>query len=196
TVAATAVLEAPARSAVRDDVPVPAAPFFGDRVVESIDLDDIYPFVNKVALYRGQWQFRKGKLSDSEYAVLLEDQVEPIFKRLCEQARHEQSLQPRVVYGYYPCASSGDDLIIFDPQDPLREIERFTFPRQRAGKRLCISDFFRSVDAGQRDVIGMTCVTVGPEATRRAKALFEANDYKEYLYLHGFGVECAEALAE
>ncbi|HEX7009682.1 MAG TPA: vitamin B12 dependent-methionine synthase activation domain-containing protein, partial [Phycisphaeraceae bacterium] len=88
------------------------------------------------------------------------------------------------------------DLIIYDPEDHSREIERFTFPRQRERKRLCISDFFRSVESGQRDVIGMSCVTMGPEASRRTRALFEANNYSEYLYLHGMSVESAEGLAE
>ncbi|MEE9212283.1 MAG: methionine synthase [Phycisphaeraceae bacterium] len=185
-----------ARSKVAPDVDVPKPPFWGDRVVGDIPLDKVYPYINTIALFRGQWQFKKGRLSDAQYQAMLEDEVKPIFDRLKQQCCDEQILVPRVVYGYFPCASSGDDLIIYDPQDHDREIERFTFPRQKSRKRLCISDFFRSIDSAKKDVIGVTCVTMGPEVSKRARALFEANNYSEYLYLHGIGVESAEALAE
>ena len=88
------------------------------------------------------------------------------------------------------------DLIIYDPVDQEREIERFSFPRQKAGRRISISDFFLPTTSGKRDVLALTCVTMGTEASVRAKSLFERNQYTEYLYLHGMGVECAEALAE
>ncbi|QDU71919.1 methionine synthase [Mucisphaera calidilacus] len=192
---ATAVA-APARSEVATDVAVPTAPFFGSRIVEDIPLDQVLPYVNKVALYRGQWQFKKGKKSDAEYQDQVDHEVEPIFQELRRRAHDEGFLTPRIVYGYYPCQSDADDLIIFDPDDHDREIERFSFPRQEARKRLCIADFFRSVDTGEKDVIGLSCVTVGHEVSRIAKTLFDNDDYQQYLYIHGFGVETAEALAE
>ncbi len=191
--AAVAVLE---RSDIQPLQTPPQPPFFGTRVVEHVPLDEVYPYINRIALYRGQWGLKKGKLSDAEYARLIEDEADAVFDRLAALCRTERILEPKVVYGYFPCAAAGDDLAIFDPNDWSREIERFTFPRQGGGKRLCISDFFRGVAAGEPDVIGMTCVTVGHDATRRAKALFDANQYQEYLYLHGFAVEAAEALAE
>ncbi len=178
------------------EVDVPQAPFFGSRVIESVRLDDVYPFINTVALFRGQWQFKKGPRSEQEYRHQLEDTVHPIFQRLKAQCRDEAILRPKVVYGFFPCASDGDDVVIFDAEDHGREIERFSFPRQSRRQRRCISDFFRPIDHDERDVIGMHCVTMGDEASRRARALFEANDYTEYLYLHGLGVEAAEALAE
>ncbi len=184
------------RSEVSREVEVPRPPYWGERIVQGIELDDVYQFVNKVALYRGQWQFKKGALSDAEYDAMLEDEVDPIFERLSRQCREEKILRPAVVYGYYPCRSEGDDLVVFDAKDREREVERFTFPRQAGRGRLCISDFFRDVESGEKDVLGLMCVTMGDEASRRAKALFEANNYSEYLYLHGMGVECAEALAE
>lgn len=190
-----AVLEK-TRSDVATDIAVPAPPFWGDRVIEDIKLDDVYPYINKIALFRGQWQFKKARLSAEEYEAMLEDKVEPIFERLKAQCKDENILLPKVVYGYYPCQSQGDDLIIFDPQDHDREIERFSFPRQSSRRRLCISDFYRSVDSGEKDVIGMSCVTMGSVVSERTKALFEANNYAEYLYLHGMGVEAAEGLAE
>lgn len=187
------------RSDVRTDVEIPKPPFWGVRVVEAIGPDQVYPFVNRVALYRGQWQFRKGAMSDEEFAEQTQGECAEVFERLAAACRSEGILRPRAVYGYFPCNSEGDDLIVFDPDDPAggREVERFTFPRQDGGRRLCISDFFRPVSGGMgRDVVAFHCVTMGEEVSRRTRGLFERNEYKEYLYLHGFGVECAEALAE
>ncbi|MFP4146044.1 MAG: vitamin B12 dependent-methionine synthase activation domain-containing protein, partial [Phycisphaeraceae bacterium] len=191
----TAVAEQ-VRSDVATDVEVPEPPFWGDRVVEEIDLDQVYPFINQIALFRGQWQLKKGKLSQEEYDRLIEDEARPVFERLKQQCKEERILNPRVVYGYYPCQSEGDDLVIFDAENHDREVERFTFPRQGKRKRLCISDYFKSADSGEKDVIGLTCVTMGEAASQRTKELFENNDYQDYLYLHGFSVESAEALAE
>jgi 5-methyltetrahydrofolate--homocysteine methyltransferase len=186
------------RSIVAMDVPVPAAPFWGTRVVTSaqLDLDDIYPFINPVALFRGQWGAKKGALGDDEYDAVLEDKVVPVFERLKRACKAEGVLQPAVVYGYFACNSEGDNLIIWEGGEAGRERLRFTFPRQASGKRLCISDFFRPVEAGVVDVIGMHCVTMGRRVSETARALFAKNDYTEYLYLHGMGVETAEALAE
>ncbi len=199
------------RSTVRTDVPVPTPPFWGSRVVTGIDLDHIYPFINPVALFRGQWQVKKGALSDAAYDTLIEDQITPIFERWKHECKEKKILQPAVVYGYFPCAADGDDLVIFSPQDmktgvglginrsaldSRREIERFSFPRQPDKRRLCISDFFRPIDSGEIDVIGLHCVTMGPRASEVARELFAKNDYTQYLYLHGLGVETAEALAE
>jgi len=183
-------------SDVARDVDVPAPPFWGERLVENLDLDDIYPFINPVALFRGQWGFKKGALSKAEYERTVEDEVKPIFERLKTMCRDERGLQPRVVYGYWPCQSEGEDLIIFDAEDHDREIERIRFPRQSKGRHLCISDFFRSTTSGEKDVIAMHCVTVGEQVSERARMLFERNEYSEYLYVHGIGVETAEALAE
>jgi len=194
--AAVATEAKPARSAVARDVAAPEPPFWGDRLVEEVPLEAVYSYVNKVALYRGQWGFKKGRMGDEAYARFVEEEVEAVFRRLCERCKAEGILKPRVVYGYWPANSEGEDLIVYDPAAPDREVERFSFPRQAGKKRLCISDFFRPVDSGEKDVVALTCVTMGEEASRRARELFEANEYTEYLYLHGFGVECAEALAE
>ncbi|MGI9014720.1 MAG: methionine synthase [Phycisphaerales bacterium] len=194
-----AVADTPRRqqSAVTfDDVDVPQPPFFGDRVIESIKLDDIYPYVNTVALFRGQWGFKRGQRSKEQYESEIRSVVEPIFNRLKASCRDENILRPQVVYGWYPCNSDGDDLVLYDAEDHDRQIERFSFPRQKKRNGMCISGFFRPVEEGVRDVVGLSCVTMGVEASHRARQLFERNEYTEYLYLHGMGVECAEALAE
>ena len=192
----TAVSEERVRSSVATDIDVPTAPFWGSKVVDDLDLDDIYPFINPVALFRGQWQFKRGKLTDTEYQALLDHTVHPVFEDLKDRCRDEDILKPSLVYGYWPVQSEGDDLIVFDAEDHDREIERFKFPRQSAKKRLCIADFFRSVESGQKDVLGLHCVTMGQRASEEAKVLFDTNQYADYLYLHGMGVETAEALAE
>lgn len=184
------------RSDVARDVPVPMPPFWGSRVVTGVELDEVFAFINRTALFKGQWQFKKGKMEGDDYEAQVADVVEPIFEGLKRRCKEDSILRADVVYGYFPCQSDGDDLIVFDPVDHDREIERFSFPRQQSRGRLCISDFFRSVDSGEKDVLGLHCVTVGRRASEEARKLFEANRYQDYLYLHGFGVESAEALAE
>jgi 5-methyltetrahydrofolate--homocysteine methyltransferase len=194
--AAEPKVEVAARSSVSTTVPVPKPPFLGDRLVEDIPLEQVYPYINLVALFRGQWGFKKGDMGEAEYERFIAEKAEPVFERLCRQCKEERILRPQVVYGYYPVNADGDDLVVYDPKEQSREIERFRFPRQGGRERLCISDFFRPVSSGEKDILGLHCVTVGTEASHRAKQLFERNEYTEYLYLHGFGVECAEALAE
>ena len=133
---------------------IPVAPFFGSRVVKDIALDQVFPFINTTALFRGQWQMKKGAMSEAEYEALVEDKVMPVFERLKKQCREEGILRPAVVYGYYPCNSEGDDLIVWDPAAPgKKELERFTFPRQADRQRLCISDFFVPRESGRLDVL-------------------------------------------
>jgi len=180
---------------ILDEVPTP--PFYGHRVVDNIDLDQVYPFINEAALFKTQWQFVRGAKSAAEYDAQLEDQVRPILARYKRDMKAGNLLQGKVVYGFYPCNADGDDLVVYDPVDHDKEIERFThFPRQHERKRLCISDFFLPVDSGKKDVLPLQCVTMGHEISRVAKEYFDADNYTEYLYTHGMGVECAEALAE
>lgn len=184
------------RSEVAQDNRVPEAPFWGTRVHTDLDLKNIYPFINPIALFRTQWQFKKGKLTNEQYDQKLNDTIIPVFDRLKAQCIEEGILKPAVTYGYFPCNSSGNDLIVYDPDDHDREIERFIFPRQTSSKRLCIADFFRPVESGEKDVLPMSCVTMGTKVSEETRKLFEANNYTEYLYLHGLGVEAAEGLAE
>ena len=192
----TMVSEPGARSSVARDVEVGTPPFWGNRVVESVPLGEIFPYVNTVALFRGQWGFRRGRRSKAEFADSLENEARPVFERLQQSLQDDEVLEPKLIYGWYPCGCDGDDLVVFDPEDHQVEVERFSFPRQRGRRNLCISDFFRDVDSGQRDVLGMTCVTVGHKVSELAQRLFANDEYTEYLYVHGMGVECAEALAE
>ncbi|MGA9998406.1 MAG: methionine synthase, partial [Pyrinomonadaceae bacterium] len=183
------------RSDVRADVPIPRAPFYGSRVVEDIPLDEVFAFVNETALFKGQWQFKQGKQSAEDYRVLVEKTVRPAYEELKERSKREELLAPRVVYGYFPCNSSGNDLIIYE-DDLKTERLRFTFPRQPAGKRLCLADYFASQDSGRIDVAPFHLVTMGRRASQYAQELFKADNYRDYLFFHGLSVEGAEALAE
>jgi 5-methyltetrahydrofolate--homocysteine methyltransferase len=183
------------KSNVRADVPVPVPPFWGTRVVDHVPLEEVFRFVNDVALIRGQWQVRKGKLQEDEYRRMLDEKVYPEYNLLKARIAQERLLDPRVVYGYFPCQSSGDDLIIYR-DDQKTERLRFTFPRQRGDRHLCLSDYFAAVDSGRMDVVAFHLVTMGQVASEHSAALFAANSYKDYLYFHGLSVESAEALAE
>ncbi|HEY0765713.1 MAG TPA: methionine synthase [Pyrinomonadaceae bacterium] len=180
------------RSAVSQDVPIPTAPFFGSRVVEDIALDDVFEFVNETALFKGQWQFKQGRMPLEDYQALVRDKVRPIYEEIKERSKREKLLVPKVVYGYFQCQSEGNDLIVYDDG---REV-RFTFPRQPTGKHLCLADFFASRDSGKKDVVAFHLVTVGRRASEYSHELFKADNYADYLYFHGLSVESAEALAE
>jgi 5-methyltetrahydrofolate--homocysteine methyltransferase len=183
------------RSDVRGDVPIPRAPFYGSRVVQNIPLDEVFAFVNENALFKGQWQFKQGRQSLDQYRTLVAEHVRPIYNELKERSKCEELLTPRVVYGYFPCQSAGNDLVIYE-DDERTERMRFTFPRQPAGKRLCLADYFAAQDSGRMDVVAFHLVTMGRRASQYAQELFKADNYAEYLYFHGLSVESAEALAE
>ena len=187
--------EPPDSSMIRQDVPVPKPPFLGSRVLDRVRLGAILPFINENVLFKFQWQFRQRGQSRVEFEKFIEHEVRPIYLDLIQRAKDEDLIQPRAVYGYYECQSEGDDLVVYRPgtRDVLH---RFAFPRQKKLKRLCIADFFRSSASGEVDVIAFSVVTIGAKATETERRWFQENRYREYLYLHGFSVECAEALAE
>ena len=176
---------------------IPSLPFFGAKVMKDINLEDIYPYINEIALMVGQWQFKKGKkLSNEEHKKLLQEKAHPVFEKLKESSKY--ILNPQVVYGYYYCLSDGNDLIILD-KDKKTELNRFTFPRQKDKDFLCLSDYFIEKNGrinDEVDVVAFHVVTVGEKASEHAKMLFDSNQYTDYLYFHGFAVETAEALAE
>ncbi len=168
---------------------IPVAPFWGTRVIRGLPLTEIYPYINRTALLRGQWGF-KGQ--DAETSAL----AELALAEMQQQALREGVLEPAVVYGYFPAQSDGDDLIVYEPDDSGRPAARFSFPRQQGKQGRCLADYFRSVDSGEIDVLGCHVVTMGGRVGDYAQELYAADRYQDYLYWHGFGVEIAEALAE
>jgi 5-methyltetrahydrofolate--homocysteine methyltransferase len=180
------------RSQVDPDVPIPTPPFYGSRVVDDIKLDDVFAFMNETALFKGQWQFKQGRTPIDEYQKLVQSKVRPIYEELKERSKREELLVPKVVYGYFRCQSDGNDLVVYDEDKEVR----FTFPRQPAGKHLCLPDYFASKESGKMDVVAFHLVTVGRRASEYSHQLFKSDNYSDYLYFHGLSVESAEALAE
>jgi 5-methyltetrahydrofolate--homocysteine methyltransferase len=191
------------RSPVVTDAPnIPVPPFWGVRVRKDFDLRELFPYINDTALFKNQWQLKTA--SQEDYLRLVEEKFRPIKKKLEEEIISSGIFEPKVVYGYFPAQADGNDVIAYDPENlnhkghegAQREILRFTFPRQREGRRLCISDFFAPKSSGKMDVLGLSLVTIGSKASEETQRLFEGGEYTRYLYLHGLSVETAEALAE
>ncbi|MFD3544786.1 methionine synthase [Streptomyces sp. NPDC058655] len=191
------VQDVPELGSVRSDVavdnPVPTPPFWGTRVVKGIPLKDYASWLDEGALFKGQWGLKQAR-NGPTYEELVESDGRPRLRGLLDRLHTENLLEAAVVYGYFPCVSKGDDLILLDEDGGERT--RFTFPRQRRGRRLCLADFFRPEESGQTDVVGLQVVTVGSRIGEATAKLFEADAYREYLELHGLSVQLAEAMAE
>jgi 5-methyltetrahydrofolate--homocysteine methyltransferase len=193
--AAEEAADIPARSDVATDVPVFDPPFLGARVAKGISIDDIASYLNETALFRNQWQFRPDK-SASETDAEFKDRIRAVLRDQLDRAKAEGLLVPAVSWGYFPVNADGDDLVVWADDERATERLRFNFPRQKKDRYLCISDFFRTIESGEKDYAGFHVVTIGDEASERERELFAADKYQDYLLLHGLSVEMAEALAE
>ncbi|MFC4467236.1 methionine synthase [Streptomyces xiangluensis] len=197
--AQTVVEERPEEGAVRSDVaidnPIPEPPFWGTRVIKGIQLKEYASWLDEGALFKGQWGLKQARTGDGPtYEELLETEGRPRLRGLLDQLQTGNLLEAAVVYGYFPCVSKDDDLILLD--EAGNERTRFTFPRQRRGRRLCLADFFRPEESGETDVVGLQVVTVGSRIGEETAKLFASDAYRDYLELHGLSVQLAEALAE
>jgi 5-methyltetrahydrofolate--homocysteine methyltransferase len=183
----------PGRSDVATDNPVPSPPFWGTRVVKGIALGDYSSYLDERATFLGQWGLR-GVRGGPSYEELVETEGRPRLRMWLERAQTEGLLEAAVVYGYFPCVSEGDDLVVLDERGGDRT--RFTFPRQRRDRHLCLADFFRSRESGETDVVAFTLVTMGSRIGAATAELFVKDAYRDYLELHGLSVQLTEALAE
>ena len=188
-----------ARSAAVAEEPAVEPPFLGARLLRSpeIPLEEVAAYLDRQALFVGQWQLRRGKdQSRADHEVLLRTTAEPTLEHWLERCRQDHLLQPALAYGYFPCGRRGNSLQVFDAQGRER-LGEFVFPRQRSGNRYCIADFYRDLAEDQpTDVLAMQAVTMGEQASRFAQELFRSHAYSDYLYFHGLAVQMAEALAE
>ncbi|GAA3030136.1 methionine synthase [Streptosporangium longisporum] len=195
TLVRTPVEELPARSDVAADNPVPVAPFLGERVIKGIPLAEYAAFLDERATFMGQWGLKAARGGDGPgYEELVETEGRPRLRMWLERMQTEGLLEAAVVYGYFPCVSDGDSLIVLDEGGAERT--RFTFPRQRRDRHLCLSDFFRSKDSGEVDVVAFQVATMGKRVSEAAAELFAKDAYRDYLELHGLSVQLTEALAE
>ncbi|GIH71618.1 methionine synthase [Sphaerimonospora thailandensis] len=191
----TAVEDLPDRSDVAGDNPVPVPPFFGDRVIKGIPLADYAAFLDERATFMGQWGLKAARGGDGpSYEELIETEGRPRLRMWLDRLQTENLLEAAVVYGYFPCVSEGDSLIILD--EAGEERTRFTFPRQRRDRHLCLADFFRRRESGEVDVVAFQVVTMGHRISQATAELFAKDAYRDYLELHGLSVQLTEALAE
>jgi len=183
------------RSDVASDNKVPHPPFWGSRIVKGIALADYLPMLDERALFMGQWGLKGAR---GEYEAMVEREGRPQLRALLNESQSQGWLNAAVVYGYFPCYSEGNDLVILHHEGELQGQERvrFSFPRQRRDRRLCLSDFFRSKESGVIDTVAFHVVTMGESVSKATAKLFAANRYREYLELHGLSVQLTEALAE
>ena len=188
----------PARSDVATDNAIPTPPFWGSRVVKGIALADYSSMLDERATFMGQWGLRGAKGGNGpNYEELVEKEGRPRLRYWLERLHTEKVLQAAVVYGYFPCVSEGDEVVVLaEPDIDAPEVVRFSFPRQRRDRHLCLADFYRPRSSGEVDVIGFTVVTMGQRIADFANELFAANAYRDYLEVHGLSVQLTEALAE
>jgi len=187
--------DASVRSSARTDLPVPEPPYWGVRELE-IDLDEVFPHLDRHVLFKLHWGGRGKKGEEWRELVEGTDEEEGFAPRLERMWREQDYLHPRALLGYFPCNADGNELVIFDPADAERELERLVFPRQPRHGRICLADFYRPLESGERDVCAIQAVTVGPEVTERIKQLETEGEFAEQLFVHGIGVQAAEGLAE
>ena len=183
------------RSDVAIDVDIPKVPFFGSRIVKGIPLADYVGMLDERALFVGQWGLKGAR---GEFEKMAESEGRPRLRKLLNEVQSNGWLEAAVVYGYFPCVSDGNDLVILHHDGPMKgeERTRFSFPRQSRDRRLCLADFFASKESGKTDVVAFHVVTMGNTVSKAANELFAADKYREYLELHGLSVQLTEALAE
>jgi 5-methyltetrahydrofolate--homocysteine methyltransferase len=187
------------RSDVATDVPVPSPPFFGSRVVKGIALAEYAALLDERATFMGQWGLKGARGGKGpSYEELVETEGRPRLRYWLERFQTEGVLEAAVVYGYFHCVSEGNKLIILGSESDSAggEAESFEFPRQRRDRRLCLADFFRPRESGETDVVAFHAVTMGSRISEFANELFAANNYRDYLEVHGLSVQLTEALAE
>ncbi|MEZ0069958.1 cobalamin-dependent methionine synthase I [Streptacidiphilus sp. MAP12-20] len=187
--------EGPGRSDIAVDNPVPSPPFWGTRVVKGIPLKEYASWLDEDALFKGQWGLKPARAGDGPgYEELVDVEGRPRLRGWLDELHTENLLEAAVVYGYFPCVSKGEDLILLDEHGSERA--RFTFPRRQSGRGLSLADFFRPEESGETDVVALQVVTVGPRIGAAIAELFESSSYRDCLELHGLAVQLAEALAE
>jgi len=175
---------------------VPTPPFWGSRVSKGIALADYASWLDERALFLGQWGLRGARAGDGPtYEELVETEGRPRLRELLAKVQSDGIMQAAVIHGYFPAVSKGEDLIVLD-EVTGNERCRFTFPRQRRDRRLCLADFFRSAESGEPDVVAFHVVTMGRHVSDVANELFARDAYRDYLELHGLSVQLTEALAE
>jgi 5-methyltetrahydrofolate--homocysteine methyltransferase len=185
-------------SSLQQVATIPTPPFWGPRVLDRIGLEDVAACMDLNTLFRLHWG---GKSHGEEFQRLVNEEFQPRLERMLREARQQRYLQPRVVYGYFPCQSRGNELLVYDYQNwqadgTLREVTRLHCPRQPDRERLSLADYFVSVDSTRVDVVAFQVVTMGQVASETIEQVQSAGNYSEAYFMHGLSVNMAEGLAE
>jgi 5-methyltetrahydrofolate--homocysteine methyltransferase len=183
------------RQELARDVPVPRPPFLGATTIDEVPVKALLPWLNEQMLYQFHWGYEKQGRRLEDFLAWAQKELRPVLADLVAKAAGEEVFAPKAAYGYWPAAAEGNDVVLFDGSGE-REVARFALPRQDKDGGLCIADFLRDVDSGERDVLALQVVTVGQRASEVAREWFAKDRYQDYVRLHGLGVELAEALAE
>ncbi len=174
----------------------PNPPFFGSKLISSVPISNLLPFLNENTLYQFHWGYKKSGRTLAEFKQWAKAELKPMMLRLAKECEDKKIITPKAAYGYFRCAASGDSLLVFADENDT-EPTRFNFPRQQQDEGLCIADYFLPLDeGGDRDVVALQAVTVGARASQVERKWFAEDRYRDYLYLHGLSVELTEALAE
>ena len=183
---------------VEEEEPI-KAPFLGTRVLQDIeiDFDKLIFYLDKKALFSGQWQIKKNKgQSVEEYNNYLDSYANPLLEKWINIILDKGLISPKAVYGYFRCGRNDNSIYLFDNISNKR-ISEFNFPRQKSGNNLCIADFYCDLKNNHPvDIFPMQAVTMGEIASEYSQELFKADKYSDYLIFHGLTVQLAEALAE
>lgn len=184
------------RAQYAEEARVPAPPFWGATTIDRLSPRDLRPYLNTHTLYQLHWGFKKQGRSFKEFRAWAKKELSPLLDELVARCEAEDIMVPSAAYGFWRAVGEGDSIVLLDNGGGSREVGRFTLPRQPHGEQLCISDFLRDADSGESDVIGLQVVTIGQRASDVEREYFKADRYRDYLFLHGLGVEMAEAMAE
>ncbi|MDO8643725.1 MAG: vitamin B12 dependent-methionine synthase activation domain-containing protein, partial [bacterium] len=181
------------RSSVQPREKIPTPPFLGIRVLENIDLREVFPLMDFKSLFRLSWGIQTR--DKTEFDKLLREKFNPLLDELEKEVLREKWFEPKVLYGFYPAQSEGNSIHIFDPVDKKTRLTSFTFPRQSDKKNLCLADYLQPIDSGKMDVLAFHVVTLGEKISQVCEALQAKSDYSRGYYLHGLSVETTEGLA-
>jgi 5-methyltetrahydrofolate--homocysteine methyltransferase len=187
---------------IRKSEKIPPPPFWGTKIIEE-PLENIFKFLDEFALIRSRWGFAQGNMTEEQFNEILDKKAQPLFEQMKKKFIRENTVSPKAIYGYFPACSDRDKIVVYKPDTkpntPLKDrtiISEFHFPRQKSGKLLCISDFFRNINSGEIDTLAVQIVTLGEEISKQTKSLYEQGNFTDYYYLHGIGTELTEAYAE
>ncbi len=183
------------RSNVDTENAVPAPPFWGVREID-VPFDEVFPYLDRHVLFKLHWGGRGKKGEEWRQIVEGHDGEEGFAPKLERMWAEQDYLEPKARIGYFPANSDGNDVVVFDPEDQDKEIARLTFPRQPKHDRICLADFYKPIDSGERDVVVLQGVTMGPKSTERMAQLEKDGEFAEQLFTHGLAVQSAEGLAE